>query len=109
EEADVRVEVLDGDEVVGSAEGRTGRHLLARIEEPKLWSPDSPHLYDLKVSLLRDGNVIDEVTSYAGMRSIEVRPDVSGRNILSLNGEPLFHYGPLDQGWWPDGLYTAPT
>lgn len=109
EEGTVRVEARDGDAVVGSAEGRTGRPLAVTIAEPKLWSPDSPHLYDLTISLVRDGQVVDEVGSYAGLRSIEVKPDASGRNILFLNDEPLFQYGPLDQGWWPDGLYTAPT
>lgn len=65
-------------------------------------------MYDLKIELLRDGKVLDTVTSYAGIRKIEVKPDDKGVNRLWLNGEILFQYGPLDQGWWPDGLYTAP-
>lgn len=109
EEGSVRVEARDGVAVVGSVEGRTGRPLFVPIPEPKLWSPNSPHLYDLTVTLERDGQVIDRVASYAGLRSIEVKMDAEGRNLLVLNGEPLFQYGPLDQGWWPDGLYTAPT
>ncbi len=82
---------------------------LSRLREPKLWSPDSPFLYGLKVTLTRDGRDIDQVSSYFGMRKIEVKKDEAGINRLFLNNEALFQYGPLDQGWWPDGLYTAPT
>ncbi|KPK37372.1 MAG: hypothetical protein AMJ65_14735, partial [Phycisphaerae bacterium SG8_4] len=84
--------------------------------ETRLWSPDYPYLYDLRIALhtRKDGSSlsaekIDEVTSYCGMRKIEVRKDDSGINRLFLNNEPLFQFGPLDQGWWPDGLYTAPS
>ncbi len=79
------------------------------IEDPRLWSPDSPHLYTLKVRWLKSGKVLDEVESYVGLRKIEVTEDEHGLNRLFLNNKPLFHLGPLDQGWWPDGLYTAPT
>jgi hypothetical protein len=80
-----------------------------KIDNPKLWSPDSPFLYDLKVSIKKDGKVVDSVKSYFGMRKIAVAKDKKGINRLFLNNEPLFQYGPLDQGWWPDGLYTAAT
>jgi len=80
------------------------------IKNPKLWSPDSPFLYDLKVTLKNSqGEKIDSVKSYFGMRKIEVKKDEAGVNRLFLNDKSLFQYGPLDQGWWPDGLYTAPT
>ena len=87
-------------------------------KEPKtrLWSPESPYLYNLKIELWTrkdrsslGGEKIDEVTSYVGMRKIEVKKDKAGINRLWLNNEVLFQFGPLDQGWWPDGLYTAPT
>lgn len=109
EEADVRIEVLDGDESVASSEGTTRNPVRLKIDDAKSWSPDSPHLYDLKIEVRRDGETIDQVQSYAGMRKIEVKADQEGVNRLFLNGEVLFQYGPLDQGWWPDGLYTAPT
>lgn len=80
-----------------------------KIENPKLWSPDSPFLYDLEVKLMKDGKTGDKVDSYFGMRKISVRKDQYGINRLCLNNKTLFQYGPLDQGWWPDGLYTAPT
>ena len=108
-EAGVRVRARDGAEVVGTASGRTGRALSVPIDTPKLWSPETPHLYDLEIELLEAGRTIDRVESYAGLRKIEVRKDDGGVNRLFLNGEPLFQFGPLDQGWWPDGLYTAPT
>ena len=99
-----RVVVRDGSRSVGEATGAPGQPIVVRVAQPKLWSPDQPFLYDLRVSLGRD-----EVQSYAGIRSIAVQRDSAGVNRLFLNGKPLFEYGLLDQGWWPDGLYTAPT
>ena len=109
EEADVRVTVMEGEKTVAMASGTTRRQVDVLIENAKHWSPDSPHLYDVRVELLRNGKTIDTVSSYAGMRKIEVKPDDEGVNRLWLNGSVLFQYGPLDQGWWPDGLYTAPS
>jgi len=95
------------------AAGPVGKRLRIPLrKEPatRLWSPDLPYLYDLQVRLKdRDGKVIDELDSYFGMRKIAVQKDEDGFNRLLLNNEPLFQYGFLDQGWWPDGLYTAPT
>ena len=106
---EVRAEALDGDRVVASASGGAGDEIDLEIADAKLWSPDSPFLYDLKVELQRDGETVDAVSSYFGMRKIALGKDESGINRLVLNNEPLFQYGTLDQGWWPDGLYTAPT
>jgi len=87
-----------------------GRNQLTlHMPGAKLWSPDSPHLYDATVSIARAGKEIDRVRTYFGMRKIEVKKDQAGINRLFLNNQPLFQFGPLDQGWWPDGLYTAPT
>jgi hypothetical protein len=94
---------------VAAAEGPANAPLVLDIPEPELWSPDDPVLYDVKAALRKDGRVLDEVASYAGMRKISIGKDRRGFNRLCLNGEPLFELGPLDQGWWPDGLYTAPT
>ena len=80
------------------------------IEDPKLWSPASPHLYDLEVSLLDErGKVLDLVHSYTGIRTVGKRRDKFGHLRFTLNGTPLFHWGTLDQGWWPDGLLTPPS
>ena len=75
------------------------------MSQVSTWSPDTPVLYDLEIAL-KGG---DAVKSYFGMRKIEVRKDAAGVNRLFLNNQPVFQIGPLDQGWWPDGLYTAPT
>ncbi len=104
------VEVLDGERVVGRAAGSAAETLTIDVPGAKLWSPDSPHLYTLRIGLKSaDGRSEDQVTSYAGIREIALKPDDAGRLRLALNGEPLFQFGPLDQGWWPDGLYTAPS
>lgn len=101
-----RVQMYDGE--VLAAEGHGYKDALW-VTSPKLWSPDSPFLYDVKVQILRKGQIVDEVKSYAAMREVTVARDADGHKRMLLNGEPLFQYGPLDQGWWPDGLYTAPT
>lgn len=82
--------------------------LTFRIPNAKLWSPDLPFLYDLKVSLLKDGRTVDEVASYFGMRKISVAKDESGFPRIFLNNNRLFELGALDQGYWPDGRYAAP-
>ena len=91
------------------------RFVSFTLDNPRMWSPDDPYLYGLKISLLRKGKVIDCVNGYTSVRTIEVRRDQDqdrNRNHyrrMALNGSNLFQFGPLDQGWWPDGLYTAPT
>ncbi|GGF30911.1 beta-galactosidase [Echinicola rosea] len=81
-----------------------------RLEDMVLWSPDRPHLYDLQISLsAANGTTTDEVKSYFGMRKVSLGKDGNGYTRILLNNEPLFQFGLLDQGWWPDGLYTAPT
>lgn len=106
----VSVKVFDGSQLV--AEGKSINMEPVEVNMPedvKLWSPDSPFLYTLKVELIQDGRVIDAVDSYAAMRKFSTRRDANGIVRLELNNEALFQFGPLDQGWWPDGLYTAPT
>ena len=82
--------------------------LVLDIKDQKLWSPDSPFLYDLNVQIKKGDTVIDEVGSYFGMRKISLAKDDKGIMRIMLNNQFLFQYGTLDQGWWPDGLYTAP-
>ena len=107
---DVEVEAKDGWFTKDKTKGKPGDRIVLTIKKPKLWSPDSPFLYDLKVRLEDNiGKKVDEVTGYFGMRKIEVRKDKKGINRLFLNNKALFQYGPLDQGWWPDGLYAAPS
>ena len=79
------------------------------MAEPKLWSPESPFLYELEIRLKHGNKVMDEVRGYTALRKSSEVVDSQGFKRLGLNNEPYFQYGPLDQGWWPDGLYTAPT
>lgn len=85
-----------------------GRRAELRIDQPRLWSPDDPHLYDLGLRLIKDGRVIDAVKSYFGMRKIEFKPDGEGRDRIYLNNRYTYNLAVVDQGYWPDGLYTAP-
>lgn len=79
------------------------------VPNAELWSPSNPKLYDLAVKVLRKGKVVDKIDSYFAMRKIERKADSKGIMRMALNDEFLFQYGPLDQGWWPDGLHTAPS
>ncbi|MDR0995278.1 MAG: beta-galactosidase [Tannerella sp.] len=106
----VEVQLLDKGKTIASAKGYPGNELRLHAEEaPHLWSPDSPYLYGMKVSLSVNGKITDQATSYAAFRKISFHRDAKGILRMQLNNKDLFQYGPLDQGWWPDGLYTAPT
>ncbi len=92
------------------AEGSGSPNAMLEIPEARLWSPDSPNLYDLEVELLDSaGTVIDAVKSYVALREFGRTRDANGNWRFTLNGESIFHWGPLDQGWWPDGLLTPPS
>ena len=116
----VKVAVLEGGEgysaekpstvVVAEAVVENGKAVI-KIDDVKTWSPDSPYLYGVKVSVERKGKVVDSVDGYTAMRKISIVKDnsLNAYHRMALNNEALFHFGPLDQGWWPDGLYTAPT
>jgi hypothetical protein len=96
----------EGGKVVAQQKGQpTGKAFSVPLANATRWSPGSPFLYDVEISL--SGG--DRVNSYFGVRTIEMKADERGYQRMVLNGKPLFQYGPLDQGWWPDGLYTAPT
>ena len=101
--------VSDGGTDIVTISGEAGSELTLAIPSPKWWSPDSPHLYDLRVSLKSAGKTLDSVTSYFGMRKIALGKDNQGITRMALNGKFVFQVGPLDQGFWPDGIYTAPT
>ena len=100
----VRITVLDGQDTVAGGSGKAGEIITIKVKDAKLWSPSNPHLYDLQI---RMGD--DEVTSYFGMRKVSIGPDKDGVTRMLLNNEFVLHHGVLDQGYWPDGIYTAPT
>jgi len=79
------------------------------VDDPQLWSPESPHLYAVEATLWQDGAVVDFVRSYCAFRTVEVKPDEAGVPRVHLNGAPYFVRGVLDQGYWSDGLMTAPS
>ncbi len=105
----IKAMVFDGSKKVNEVVGKLNEAFQIPIKNAKLWSPDSPFLYDLKVVLMKDGKKVDAIESYFGMREVNVAKAADGFMRLFLNGEPIFHYGLLDQGFWPDGIYTAPT
>jgi beta-galactosidase/beta-glucuronidase len=105
----VEVKILENGKVIAQGKGIAGQEILLSIPDAKLWSPESPFLYDVEVTLLRNGKAIDQVKSYVGMRKISTKRDANGIVRMQLNNKDYFQFGPLDQGWWPDGLYTAPT
>lgn len=105
----IKVSVLDNGNVVGTGQSLVGQEAIVAIPNATLWSPESPFLYDVQVELIHNGVVSDKIKSYIGMRKISTKKDADGIVRMQLNNKNYFHFGPLDQGWWPDGLYTAPT
>ena len=105
----VGISVYKDEKKILTYNGLSNTDLDLPIEEIRLWSPDDPFLYDLEIKLMNGQEVLDEVKSYFGMRKISLKRDSEGILRLALNNEFLFQYGPLDQGFWPDGIYTAPS
>ncbi len=105
----IEVKVLEDGRIISSGKSAAGQEVLVHIPDPRLWSPETPHLYDIEVTLAQNGRVTDKVESYIGMRKISAKRDENGVVRMQLNNRDYFQLGPLDQGWWPDGLYTAPT
>jgi beta-galactosidase/beta-glucuronidase len=105
----IEVSVREGFDVLSSATVVPGKEIQLPLKNPKLWSPEHPHLYAVVARLKLGSRTIDEVQSYVGMRKISLGKDGQGFTRLMLNNQPYFQFGPLDQGFWPDGLYTAPT
>ncbi len=104
----VAVQALAGARVVASAQARAGHAISLSIPRARLWWPSDPYLYGLRVTVLRRRHALDQLNSYFGMRSVTLGRVAGARRIL-LNGRFIFQTGALDQGYWPDGLYTAPT
>jgi len=103
-----KVEVLADGQVVGTARADKPGTVQVRVPNVRAWTPDDPFLYTVRATI-GDQVPLDTVTSYFGFRDIDITHDSNGTNRIRLNGQPLFQFGPLDQGFWPDGLYTPPT
>ena len=100
--------ILASNNVINTVTGAPETELDIPISNPILWSPENPYLYNLQISTIHNGVTNDSVTSYFGMRKISIQM-VSGIPKIFLNNKAYFEMGPLDQGFWPDGIYTAPT
>ncbi|WP_231561062.1 glycoside hydrolase family 2 protein [Sphingobacterium sp. T2] len=105
----IKVVVLDGQQEITQKTGTVNTALEIDVPNLQAWSPSNPKLYDLEILLLRKGKVIDKAKSYFAMRKISMQKDANGIQRMMLNNEFVFQFGPLDQGWWPDGLHTAPS
>lgn len=109
ESGSVCMEVLEEDSCITAHTFTAGGSQTVSFEAPRLWTPEQPFLYRVRLSLLRAGRETDRVESYFGLRTFAVQPDENGTPYFLLNGRPYFQKGLLDQGYWPDGLYTAPS
>ena len=104
--ARIKIQAFDQGKEIASSIAAIGEPVSLQLNQPKLWSPTNPFLYDLKLSLVKDGKVVDEVSSYFGMRKISMGRDQEGYMRILLNNEIIYQLGPLDQGYWPDGILT---
>lgn len=110
EEGDiVEIKLTDGSKTVAVTRCAAGQQAVIPVPDMRLWSPEDPFLYDLEVTLSRKGRILDKVESYAAMRKISVKRTVGDAMRMQLNNKDYVQLGLLDQGWWPDGLYTAPS
>ncbi len=112
------VAVYEGEKVDGVVRllgnGKPGQPFRFKLRDPKLWTPDAPHLHDVRVAVTspkaaESGRPAEEVRSYFAYRKTSIGPDDKGVVRMLLNNKPVFQFGPLDQGWWPDGLLTPPS
>ena len=104
--ARIKIQAFDQGKEIASSIAADDEFVSLQLNQPKLWSPTNPFLYDLKLSLVKDGKVVDEVSSYFGMRKISMGRDHEGYMRILLNNAIIYQLGPLDQGYWPDGILT---
>jgi len=105
----LKITAFDGQNQVDEKIFDVGETAVLDIKNQKLWSTTDPFLYNLTIAVIQNNKTVDEVKSYFAMRKISLAPDANGVQRMMLNNKFVFEYGPLDQGWWPDGLYTPPT
>lgn len=106
----IKVEVMDNGNIIAVGSGKSALPVeIDMPEDMKLWWPGKPYIYDLRISLIENGATVDSVDSYAAMRKVGMKRGKDKVKRFTINDIPIFHFGPLDQGWWPDGLYTPPS
>lgn len=107
---DIEVRVFsDSRKLLATGKGKPGEEISLKMDDMRLWSPEDPYLYDLEIRFLHRNTVMDRVRGYFGMRKVSLGKDDRGITRIMLNNRFLFQNGPLDQGFWPDGLYTPPS
>jgi len=105
----IQIKIFDKNKLIATSEGEQDELLVVRLDDCHLWSTEDPYLYDIQVRIIRRSSTVDQVNGYFGMRKISIGKDEKGITRILLNNKFVFQNGPLDQGFWPDGLYTAPT
>jgi len=105
----VEATIHSGHKAIYTGSATAGGRVTLSLNKARLWSPEDPYLYNLTVTLKLGNTTLDRVESYFGMRKISLGKDAKGFTRMMLNNKPYFQLGPLDQGFWPDGIYTAPT
>ncbi|TKG93475.1 beta-galactosidase [Puteibacter caeruleilacunae] len=105
----LKITISKGGVLVGKVTLKGDAAAIVPVKNPQLWTPENPQLYDVQLQVVRSGKIIDKVDSYFGMRKVSIAKGSGGYVRLMLNNQEVFHNGPLDQGYWPDGLYTPPT
>ena len=105
----IKIHIKDKEKTVAQIDSEYNQNLTAKIDNPHLWSPDDPFLYDVEITLIRDGQELDKISTYCAMRKVLIGKNSNGQTAIMLNNKALFQYGTLDQGWWPDGLHTPPS
>lgn len=105
----ISIKVVDGSRVLVEVKQKADKNIRVKVPELQSWTPASPKLYGLEIELKNKEVVLDKVSSYFAMREVAVNKDGAGYNRVFLNNTPIFQYGTLDQGWWPDGLLTPPS
>lgn len=105
----VRSELFSNGELIARGTSEPDQSIRIKLKNPKLWTPDHPKLYDLKLTLELGGQIIDQIGSYFGMRKVSLEKDLDGFTKVFLNDTFIFQNGPLDQGFWPGGIYTPPS
>jgi len=105
----LNIKITDHDKTIAAGKYRVANKIIINIPNPLLWTPKTPKLYTLDIELIKNNTIIDRVDSYFAMREVSSQKDENGYNRIFLNNKPIFQYGALDQGWWPDGLLTPPS
>ena len=109
ESSRIRITISDNGESIISDTGECNSSLTLKIPYPVLWTPDNPHLYEVTLELLKGNEIIDKLSGYSGLRKISTGKTIDGFTRLLLNNKFVYQNGPLDQGFWPDGIYTPPS